>query len=114
ELYPDPLVEDLSKLTLEERNYGYRLSAKRDKAGHADKATALAIANGCTMPYLGAYMPTFERISGTVLRGGGLLLNHMYSTNVSRNRYCRTFQRFVQGAPRSRKRGRAQRQADGF
>lgn len=44
-LFPhDQLVRDLGRLTLEEKSYGWRLSATRDIDGHADVATALAIA----------------------------------------------------------------------
>lgn len=39
-----PLIEDLSRLSIEEKSYGYRLTAARTKDGHADLATALAIA----------------------------------------------------------------------
>ena len=43
DIYPDPqLVEDLRRLRIEETSYGYRLSAKRDDRGHADRATASA------------------------------------------------------------------------
>lgn len=38
------LLADLNHLQLEEKSYGYRLSATRDETGHADLATALAIA----------------------------------------------------------------------
>jgi hypothetical protein len=40
----DALVADLSRLTIEEKAYGYRLSAIRNEHGHCDLATALAIA----------------------------------------------------------------------
>lgn len=44
ELYDDPqLVDDLFRLTIEERSYGYKLSAISDDSGHADRAIALAI-----------------------------------------------------------------------
>jgi phage terminase large subunit-like protein len=45
ELYNHPrLIDDLGRLNIEERSYGFRLSATRDESGHADLATALAIA----------------------------------------------------------------------
>ncbi|HEY4259361.1 MAG TPA: hypothetical protein VGM98_04350 [Schlesneria sp.] len=45
ELYDIPrLIEDLGRLTIEEKSYGYRLSAIRDENGHADLAVALSIA----------------------------------------------------------------------
>jgi hypothetical protein len=37
-------VADLGRLTIVEKSYGYRLEAVRDEHGHADLATALAIA----------------------------------------------------------------------
>ena len=38
DIYPDPqLVEDLRRLRIEETSYGYRLSAKRDDRGDADR-----------------------------------------------------------------------------
>lgn len=44
ELYPDDLlVNDLLRLVIVEKSYGYRLEATRDEHGHADRATALAI-----------------------------------------------------------------------
>jgi phage terminase large subunit-like protein len=39
-----PLIVDLGRLSIEEKSYGFRLSATRTKDGHADLATALAIA----------------------------------------------------------------------
>lgn len=45
ELYDHPaLIADLGRLTIEEKSYGHRLSATRNESGHADLATALAIA----------------------------------------------------------------------
>lgn len=45
DLYHDArLLADLSRLTIVERSYGFRLDATRDADGHADVATALAIA----------------------------------------------------------------------
>ena len=38
------LVADLSRLTIVEKSYGYKLEAVRNESGHADLATALAIA----------------------------------------------------------------------
>jgi phage terminase large subunit-like protein len=44
-LYDHPqLITDLGRLSIEEKSYGHRLSATRDESGHADLATALAIA----------------------------------------------------------------------
>ena len=44
DLYPDNrLIDDLYRLTIEERSYGYKLSAISDDEGHADRAIALAI-----------------------------------------------------------------------
>ncbi len=45
QLYDHPrLIADLNRLQIEEKSYGYRLSATRNEDGHADLATALAIA----------------------------------------------------------------------
>ena len=45
DLYPDAqLIADLERLSIVERSYGYRLESTRDETGHADRATALAIA----------------------------------------------------------------------
>jgi phage terminase large subunit-like protein len=45
ELYDVPqLIDDLGRLTIEEKSYGYRLSAIRNESGHADLAVALSIA----------------------------------------------------------------------
>ncbi|MDA1050752.1 MAG: hypothetical protein O3C40_09770, partial [Planctomycetota bacterium] len=45
DLYDHPrLIADLQRLSIVERSYGYRLDAIRDADGHADLATALAIA----------------------------------------------------------------------
>ena len=44
-LYPDAeLLSDLGRLMITEKSYGFKLEAPRDKTGHADRATALAIA----------------------------------------------------------------------
>ena len=45
DMYDEPrLVADLQRLTIVEKSYGYKLEAVRDESGHADTATALAIA----------------------------------------------------------------------
>ena len=45
DLYNEPaLIRDLGRLNIEERPYGYRLSASRDVDGHADRGIALSIA----------------------------------------------------------------------
>ena len=45
DLIRDPqLIDDLLRLSIVERPYGYRLEAVSDDRGHADRATALAIA----------------------------------------------------------------------
>jgi hypothetical protein len=45
DLYDDKqLVRDLHRLTITEKSYGVRLEATKDAEGHADRATALAIA----------------------------------------------------------------------
>lgn len=45
ELYPDDeLKRDLTRLRVEERQYGFRLTSPRDALGHGDLATAFALA----------------------------------------------------------------------
>jgi hypothetical protein len=45
EMYKNPqLINDLSRLTIAERSFGYKLEAASDDEGHADRAVALAIA----------------------------------------------------------------------
>ncbi len=39
----DDLINDLRKLAITEKSYGYKLEAVRDQTGHADRAIALAI-----------------------------------------------------------------------
>jgi hypothetical protein len=44
ELYPDDLLlSDLKRLTIEDKSYGYKLTAIADATGHADRAIAFAI-----------------------------------------------------------------------
>ncbi|HQZ65473.1 MAG TPA: hypothetical protein PLY87_10380 [Planctomycetaceae bacterium] len=57
------LIADLRRLQIEEKSYGYRLSATRDEAGHADTATAFAIALPIAVSILGqvpAYVGAFS------------------------------------------------------
>ena len=45
DLYDDSrLIDDLGRLNIEERSYGHRLTATHNASGHADLATAFAIA----------------------------------------------------------------------
>lgn len=45
DLFNEPgLLRDLRRLTIVEKSYGFRLESTRDADGHADKATALALA----------------------------------------------------------------------
>lgn len=45
DLYPDPeLIADLGRLSIEERSFGYKLTAAHDETGHADRAIGLTIA----------------------------------------------------------------------
>lgn len=58
ELYEhSALIDDLSRLTIEEKSYGYRLSAIRNQSGHADLATALAIALPIAVESAGSPLP---------------------------------------------------------
>ena len=62
----DPrLIDDLNKLQIEERSYGHRLTAVSDETGHADLATALAIA-----------LPVAVEEAGTVRPVARALLEH--------------------------------------
>lgn len=56
------MVADLHRLTIEEKSYGHRLSATRDENGHADLATALAIA----LPYTVEQVGTVPIVAGAV------------------------------------------------
>ncbi len=57
DLYDHPrLITDLSRLLIVEKSYGYRLDATRDADGHADLATALAIA----LPHALTSQPTSD------------------------------------------------------
>lgn len=70
-LYNHPqLVNDLGRLTIEEKSYGFRLSATRDASGHADLATALAIA-----------LPAAVELVGTVpIIAGAIPIDRPYET----------------------------------
>lgn len=48
------LLQDLGKLSIVERNFGYRLIAVSDQFGHADRGTALSIALPMAMEYANA------------------------------------------------------------
>jgi hypothetical protein len=67
-LYPDPhLLADLSRLSIVEKSYGYRLQATKDKSGHADRATAFAIAASGIMPTIGDYSePIHDEVVGHI------------------------------------------------
>ena len=74
ELYDMPrLIADLSRLTIEEKSYGYRLSATRDENGHADLATALSI----TLPL------AVESAGIAPVRVGAVDLNTAYDGNLT-------------------------------
>jgi len=74
EMYDIPrLVADLSRLTIEEKSYGYRLSATRDENGHADLATALAI----SLPL------AIDEASICPVEVGAVDLNSPYDGNLS-------------------------------
>ena len=45
------MLTDLSRLTIVEKSYGFRLESVRDADGHADTATALAIALPTAIEY---------------------------------------------------------------
>jgi len=57
-LYPDQLLlSDLKRLTIEDKSYGHRLTAIADATGHADRATAFAIALPAAMVAAGEGPP---------------------------------------------------------
>ena len=62
------LLRDLDKLTIVERQKGFKLEATRDEHGHADRATALAMALPCAedclrwMQTSSSREPAYERI----------------------------------------------------
>lgn len=65
-LYNHPqLLADLGRLTIAERSYGHRLEATSDERGHADLATALAIALPLTVEQAN------RRITYVGVLGGG-------------------------------------------
>jgi phage terminase large subunit-like protein len=65
DLYPDDLlIEDLHRLTIVERRYGYKLEAVSDERGHADRATALAIV--LPMMLLESQVPALPEEDGDV------------------------------------------------
>lgn len=69
DLYPDELLlKDLRRLCIEEKSYGFKLTATRDEHGHADRATALAIALPTAMRCVasGPAAPAHERVVGQV------------------------------------------------
>ena len=71
ELFDCPqLIADLRRLTIEEKSYGYRLSATRDDKGHADLATSLAVALPIAVELLGTTYPFVGAYSGEPIRDG--------------------------------------------
>jgi len=63
ELYDCPqLIADLRRLNIEEKSYGFRLAATRDENGHADLATALAIALPLAVDAVGQVPPVVGAI----------------------------------------------------
>lgn len=63
-----PLLRDLRRLMIVERSYGLRLEASRDSTGHADRATAFAIALPFVTDSLMVANPFFggEQIIGNI------------------------------------------------
>ncbi len=71
ELFDCPqLIADLRRLTIEEKSYGYRLSATRDDTGHADLATSLAVALPIAVEHLGVPSRFVGAYSGEPSRDG--------------------------------------------
>lgn len=85
ELYPDKeLIRDLGKLRIEERSWGYKLVAPRDRStGHCDRAVAFSIAVSGIMPSIGGYRePIDDGLGSNILVA---LFGHDYLSNLSRN-----------------------------
>jgi len=69
ELYDDPaLVNDLHRLTIVERKYGFKLEAVSDEHGHADRAIALAIVLPPMLEAAAADPPPEESMVPEVIR----------------------------------------------
>ena len=68
----DGLIEDLQRLLILERPYGYKLEVARTaEGGHGDKATALAIALPTAAKVAAvSLVPFFERVAGRVTSEG--------------------------------------------
>ncbi len=80
DLYDDKrLIKDLGRITIEEKNYGQKLTSVADADGHADTATALAIV-----------LPTAQRLTFLSRRLSA-------SDNASRNIQAPNGRRFVSG-----------------
>jgi len=60
----DLLVADLLRLTIVEKSYGFKLTATRDSDGHADRASALALALPFALDSLSGYVPQQQRDDG--------------------------------------------------
>lgn len=104
DLYDEPrLIADLTSLNIVPRSYGLKLEAGRDQAGHADRATALAIALPKVMDllarkridlaaWLDADKPPLSRGAVTLLKlldesdPGGLLLQEAPFAAIVGNR----------------------------
>lgn len=87
DLYDDKmLIKDLGRITIEEKPYGQKLSAVADAEGHADTATALAIA-----------LPWAQRLTFLGRRASA-------QETVSRNIQAPNGKRFVSGPKVQRRR----------
>lgn len=82
DLYHDKeLIRDLSRLSIVEKSYGYKLESTRDADGHADRATALAIClpDAMRLAHLRAYpeprAPAFVSSYNAVSGRFGIWLN---------------------------------------
>ena len=68
DLYDDGvLIPELGRLSIEEKSYGMRLTAQRDKSGHCDAATALAVVLPSALEQCQlVYEESFERVVGHI------------------------------------------------
>jgi hypothetical protein len=56
-MYPDEsLIRDLGRISLVERQAGYRLDAPRGEHGHADRGMALAMGLPCVRQAMRSYV----------------------------------------------------------
>jgi len=88
------LIRDLKRLTIEEKSYGQKLTAVSDADGHADTATALAIAlpEAQRLAHFGAYelhAPTTCHVLREPQSLGVQMVRHAFSSRPGEERRIR-------------------------